>query len=263
MVEELNTGGMLAKGLTLLIALGGYPDGVGLSDLARQVGMPVSTAHRLLATLLAFGFVHVDVEHKRYSLGLRLFELSHQVASVRKLSEVALPVMRRIVEATTETTLMSVLDGNEMMYLERLDSPQPVRVRGSIGGRGPLYCTAMGKSLLAFQPDDVREAILSQLQLERMTPHTIIDRAELRHELERTRERHYATADEEHEIGVRSVGVPVLDVRGRAIAAICITAPAFRVTLEKLTYNVPLLRKAAQEIAIQLPRDGIMITGLS
>lgn len=262
MVEELNSGGMLAKGLTLLIALSDYPDGVGLSDLARQVGMPVSTAHRLLATLLAFGFVHVDAERRRYSLGLRLFELSHQVSLVRKLSEVALPVLRRIVETTMETTLMSVLDGEEMMYVERLDSPQPVRVRGSIGGRGPLYCTAMGKSLLAFQPDEEREAIVSRLQLERMTPRTIIDRDELRLELDRTRARHYSLADEEHEPGVRSVGVPVLDARGRAIAAICVAAPAFRVSLEKLIQNVPMLRKAAQEIAIQLPRDGIGVAGL-
>jgi IclR family transcriptional regulator, acetate operon repressor len=261
MVEESNSGGMLAKGLTLLIALGHYPDGIALSDLARQVGMPVSTTHRLLATLLTFGFVHFDTEYKRYTLGLRLFELSHQVSLVRKLSDVALPILRRIVETTTETTLMSVLDGEEMMYVERLDSPQPVRVRGSIGGRGPLYCTAMGKSLLAFQPDDEREAIVHRLHLERMTPQTIVDRNELRRELALTHERHYSLADEEHEPGVRSIGVPILNVRGRAIAAICVAAPAFRVSLEELTHSVPLLHKAAQEIAVQLPRDGIAVTG--
>jgi DNA-binding IclR family transcriptional regulator len=138
MVEESYSGGMLAKGLTLLVTLGQYPDGIALSDLARQVSMPVSTVHRLLATLSAFGFVHFDAEYRRYSLGLRLFELSRQVTLVRRLSEVAVPVMRRIVEMTRETSLISVLDGEEMMYVERLDSPQPVRVRGASGGRGPL-----------------------------------------------------------------------------------------------------------------------------
>jgi IclR family acetate operon transcriptional repressor len=260
--EETNTGGMLAKGLTLLITLGEYPDGIGLSDLARRVGMPVSTAHRLLATLLSFGFVHFDSDHRRYALGLRLFELSHQVALVRGLSEVAAPVMQRIVQITGETSLLSVLDGEEMVYVERFDSPHPIQVRGSTGRRDPIYCTAMGKSLLAFQPEEVRETIICQLNLKRLTPHTITNLDELRLELDRTRERGYSLADEEHEPGIRTVAVPVLDPRGRAIAALCITAPAFRVSLEELTHNVPVLQDAAREIAVQLPRGRASTVGL-
>jgi DNA-binding IclR family transcriptional regulator len=255
-MEEQNAGGMLAKGLTLLVTLGQYPDGVGLSDLARRVGMPVSTVHRLLATLLSFGFVHFDADYRRYTLGLRLFELSHQVALVRGLSEVAGPVMQRIVQTTGETSLLSVLDGEEMVYVERFDSPHPIQVRGSIGRRDPLYCTAMGKSLLAFQPEDLRNSIVSRLHLKRLTPHTITNLDELRRELDRTHERGYSLADEEHEPGIRTVAVPVLDSRGRAAAALCITAPAFRVSLDELTHHVPVLQDAAREIAVQLPRGG-------
>lgn len=254
MVEESYSGGMLAKGLTLLVTIGEYPDGITLSDLARRVSMPVSTVHRLLATLSAFGFVYFDTEYRRYSLGLRLFELSHQVTLVRRLSEVAIPVMRRIVEMTRETSLISVLDGEEMMYVERIDSPQPVQVRGASGGRGPLYCTAMGKSLLAFQPDEKREEIIQRLHLQRMTGHTIVDRDELRRELELTRERKYSIANEEHEVGVLSVGVPVLDAHGWPLAALCVTAPAFRTSLEALIEGVPVLQNGAREIALQLPR---------
>jgi IclR family acetate operon transcriptional repressor len=261
-MEETNAGGMLAKGLTLLVTLGEYPEGIGLSDLARRVGMPVSTVHRLLATLHSFGFVHFDADYRRYTLGLRLFELSHQVALVRRLSEVAAPVMQHIVQVTGETSLISVLDGEEMVYVERFDSPHPIQVRGSIGRRDPLYCTAMGKSLLAFQSDESREAIISRLHLKRLTPHTITDRDELRRELDRTRERGYSLADEEHEPGIRTVAVPVLDSRGRAVAAICVTAPAFRASLEELTRNVPVLQDAAREIAIQLPRGGSLAVGL-
>jgi len=175
---------------------------------------------------------------------------------------VAGPVMQHIVQATGETTLISVLDGEEMVYVERFDSPHPIQVRGSIGRRDPLYCTAMGKSLLAFQPDEDREAIISRLHLKRLTPYTITDRDELRRELDRTRERGYSLADEEHEPGIRTVAVPVLDSRGRAVAAICITAPAFRVSLEELTRNVPVLQDAAREIAIQRPRGGPSAVGL-
>ncbi|HLZ57313.1 MAG TPA: IclR family transcriptional regulator [Ktedonosporobacter sp.] len=261
-MEENISGGMLAKGLTLLVTLGQYPDGIGLSDLARQVGMPVSTAHRLLATLSAFGFVHFDADYRRYSLGLRLFELSHQVSLVRGLSEVAVPVMQRLVQITGETSLISVLDGDEMVYVERIDSPHPIQVRGSMGRRDPVYCTAMGKSLLAFRPDEEREAIVQRLKMKRLTPHTITDRNELRRELDRTRERGYSLADEEHEAGIRTVAVPVLDSRGRAIAALCVTAPAFRATLEQLIQNVPVLQEAAREISVQLPRGGASAAGL-
>jgi IclR family acetate operon transcriptional repressor len=255
MMEEINSGGMLAKGLTLLVVLGQYPDGIALSELARQVNMPVSTVHRLLATLNSFGFVHFDAAYRRYSLGLRLFELSHQVTLVHGLSAVAVPVMRRIVEITRETSLIAVLDGEEMVYIERLDSPQPIRVRGSSGGRGPLYCTAMGKSLLAFQPDEKREEIIQRLNLEPMTPNTITDHEALRSELARTRERKYSVANEEHEQGVLSVGVPVLDAHGVPIAALCVTAPAFRTSLEELTMHVPVLQNGAREIALRLPRN--------
>jgi DNA-binding IclR family transcriptional regulator len=254
MMEEPGAGGMLAKGLTLLVTLGQYPDGIGLSDLARQVGLPVSTAHRLLATLHTYGFVHFDTDYRRYSLGLRLFELSSQVSLVQKLSAVALPVMQRIVQVTGETTLITVLDGEEMVYVERLDSPHPIQVRGSIGRRDPIYCTAMGKSLLAFRPAEEREAIVRRLNLKPLTPHTITDPDELLRELERTVERGYSLADEEHEPGIRTVAVPVLDLRGRVAAAICITAPAFRVSLEDLTRHVPVLRDAAREISVKLPR---------
>lgn len=257
MMEETTVGGMLAKGLTLLVTLGEYPDGIGLSDLARQVGMPVSTAHRLLATLHSFGFVHFDPDRRRYTLGLRLFELSRQVSVVRKLSEVAIPVMQRLVEKTGETSLITVLDEGEMVYVERVNSPHPIQVRGFTGRRDPLYCTAMGKSLLAFQPEEEREAIVQRLQLKRLTPHTITNRDELRRELERTRERGYSLADEEHEPGIRTVAVPVLNERRRVIAALCITAPAFRASLEDLTHYVPALHEAAREIAIQLPHGGM------
>lgn len=252
-MKGTTAGGMLAKGLTLLVTLGEYSDGIGLSELARQVGMPVSTVHRLLATLHAFGFVHLDTDRKRYSLGLRLFELSNQVLLMRTLTKVALPVLQRLVSMTEETSLLSVLDDGEMVYVERVDSPRTIQVRGSIGKRDPLYCTAMGKSLLAFQPENEREAIVQRLQLKRLTPATITDRKELRQELARTRERGYSLANEEHEPGIRTVAVPVLNDRHRAVAAVCITAPAFRASLEDLTQHVPMLQEAAREIAIQLP----------
>src|SRR5262245_35857661 len=110
-------GGMLGKGLQVLIAVGSHPEGISLSRLAEEVGFPVSTTHRLLQAMVPAGFVQVDEERRTYELGLTVFRLSHQVARVRTLSELALPVLRQITEASGEQTLLAVRQGSDLVYL--------------------------------------------------------------------------------------------------------------------------------------------------
>ena len=245
--------GMLGKGLRLLITLGDYPDGAGVSRLAGDAGLPVSTAHRLLTGMVPLGFVGFDPERRRYSLGLRAFELGQRVASARRLSEVALPTMRAVTATTGETTLLAVLSGDEVLYVERTEGNHLAQIWGSPGSRGAPHYTALGKSLVAFLPEDEREGILSRLRLERLTPRTCTDVGELREELSRVRERGYATNDEEHETGVRAVGVPLMDRRGRPAAALAVATLTFRHSMDELEGFVPLLLNAAREIEVQLP----------
>lgn len=249
-------GGMLAKGLGLLVVLGGFPDGVGVSRLAREAGIPTSTAHRLLWAMVPIGFVHFDAGNHRYSLGLRVFELSHRVSLVRTLSEVALPVMRAVAADTTEQTLMAVLEDTEMVYLEKVEGQHPVQNRAAVGQRGPIHCTAMGKSLLAFLSEDEREALMRRIRLARRTPHSITQRTVLRRELQRIRESGFADNEEENELGVRSVAVPVLDPRGRPACAICVTCPTYRVSRQQLHAHIPMLQRRAREIELLLPWGG-------
>jgi DNA-binding IclR family transcriptional regulator len=244
---------MLGRGLRLLVALGDHPEGAGVSQLARDAEVPVSTAHRLLAGMIPLGFVAVDQERRRYSLGLRAFELGQRVASVRRLSEVALPTMRRVSTATGEASLLAVLSGDDVLYLERAEGKHLAQIWGAPGVRGPPHYTSLGKCLLAFLPEEEREQILSRLELERLTPHTITDVVRLRGVLAETRERGYATNDEEHEEGVRAVGVPVIDRRGRPAAALSIATLTFRYSMEELEGFVPVLREAAREMELQLP----------
>ncbi len=244
---------MLGKGLRLLMILGDHPEGAGASQLARDAGLPVSTAHRLLTGMVPLGFVAFDPERRRYSLGLRTFELGQRVASARRLSEVALPTMREVTRTIGETTLLAVLSGDEVLYVERAEGKHLARIWGSPGSRGAPHYTALGKSLVAFLPENEREELLARLRLERLTPRTITDPKELRAELSRTRERGYATNDEEHETGVRAVGVPLMDRRGRPAAALSVATLTFRYSMEELEGFVPLLRSAAREIEVQLP----------
>lgn len=219
--------------------------------------MPVSTVHRLMAILVAEGFASFDPDRRRYFLSLRVFELSHRVSLVHGLSELALPVMRRLVGATGEPSLMSVLSKDEMVYVERIESWRRIQIRGSVGERGPLYCTSLGKALLAFMPDENREEMIDMLRLEKFAPNTITNVSDLRAELELTRARGYAVADEEHEEGIRAVGVPIMNSRPWPVAALCVAAPAFRLSREQLEEFVPLLHEGAREIGLQLPRNNV------
>ena len=250
--ERRSTDGMLGKGLRLLVALRDHPEGAGVSQLARDVEVPVSTAHRLLAGMVPLGFVSFDRERRRYSLGLRTLELGQRVASVRRLSDVALPAMRRVTQATGETTLLAVLSGDDVLYVERTESKHLAQIWGAPGVRGSPHYTSLGKCLVAFLPEEEREELLARLRLERLTPRTITDTEELREELLLTRERGYATNDEEHEEGVRAVGVPVIGRRAAAAAALSVATLTFRYSMEELEGFVPLLREAAREVEAQL-----------
>jgi IclR family acetate operon transcriptional repressor len=247
--------GMLDKGLTLLEALAEHPQGTGVSQVAREVGLPASTAHRLLANLVERGFVSFDSDSRRYYLGLKIFELSNQVALARALSEVALPAMRRLAKATGESVFLAVRDGTDLVYIERVGGESRIQITGAIGSRGPLYCTAQGKAILAFLPESEQAKILTQIRLEPRAPNTITDPRELRKELQRTRERGWAVADEENQEGIRAVGVALINYREQPLAAMSVAAPTFRVSLARLEEFAPLLIDAARKIQLQAP-DG-------
>lgn len=254
------TEGMLEKGLSLLEALGGHPEGAGVSQIAREVGLPVSTVHRLLATLVKRRFASFDSQSRRYYLGLKVFELSSRVSLARGLSEVALSTMKKLARITGESVFLAVRESTELVYIERVEGQNRIQISGTIGARGPLYCTSQGKAILAFLPEVEREEILSSIHLKRRAPNTITDPEQLRKELSRIRERGWAVADEENEEGIRAVGVPLMNVRGQPIAAMSIAAPIFRVSLQDLEKFAPMLSEAAREIGLQLPPSNAFLT---
>lgn len=246
-------GDMVGKALRLLGLLGGHPHGIGVSELARAAGFPVSTTHRLLGSLQREGFVAADEGSRRYGLGLRLFELGQQVSHARGFAGVALPVMQQVTQLTREPTLLAVLDGQQQLYVHYVEGPQQVQITGEPGRRGPLHCTSMGKCLVAFQATEPAERMVAELPLPRLTEHTITDRRRFAEEIQAVRQRGFAVADEEHELGIRAVGIPVRGPDGIAIAAISTAAPAYRMRLDDLREFVPALTDAARQLAAFLP----------
>jgi DNA-binding IclR family transcriptional regulator len=253
------TDGMLKKGLSLLEALGGHPDGVGVSRVAKNAALPVSTTYRLLNDLVASGFASFDSETRRYYLGLKVFELSSRVSLTKGLSEVALPVMRRLSEEVGESVFMGVREGTDILLVQKVVGPGRIQVNDNVGSRIPLHRLAQGKAILAFLPEDEREELIKQLTLEPETPRTITDPGKLRDELEITRERGWASVDGENEEWVRAIAVPILGARDLPVAAVALAAPAFRMPMRELTKHATTLLDAEREIEVQLPPSSALL----
>jgi IclR family acetate operon transcriptional repressor len=243
----------IGKALRLLTLLGDRPDGAVLTDLAKRNGLPLSTAHRLMTTLVREGYARFEPSTKRYTLGLQSFRLSHRVSHERALIDVARPTMEEVSNTTREATLLSVLDGPYQLYVHYAKGPQQVSVIGEPGRRGPLHCTAMGKCLVAFAPRPLREDLVENLALTPEGPNTITDREKFRDEISLVRARGHAISDQEHETGIRAIGVPIKSSNGTALAALSTAAPAYRADVEQPLEVLPALILAAHEIAAQLP----------
>jgi IclR family transcriptional regulator, acetate operon repressor len=251
---------MLKKGLNILEALGGHPNGVGVSTVAKDAALPVSTTFRLLNDLVDSGFASSDPESRRYYLGLKVFELSSRVSLTKDLSEVALPVMRRLSETVGESVFMGVREGADVLLVERVVGPSRIQVNDNVGTRVPLHTLAQGKSILAFLPEDEREDLIKGMTLEPETPRTITDPDTLRDELETARERGWASVDGEHDEWVRAIAAPILDAQDRPTAAVAIAAPAFRVPMRELKKHAPTLLNAVREIQVKLPPSSALLS---
>ena len=245
---------MVGKALQLLTVVGRHADGASLSQLAREAGFPLSTTHRLLASLARDDFVELDTTAKRYRLGLRLFQLGARVSASLGFGGVALPVLEHLSEVTTEASLLSVRDGHHQLYVHHVEARHQIGVKGDPGGLGPLHCTSIGKVLIAFADPSTREKLLSDLPLERYTDRTVTDRDRLRAEIAVVRGKGFAITDQEHEEGIRAIAVPVFGPSGTVVAAVAIAAPAFRVSLKGMGEFLAPLTAAAERLAVLLPQ---------
>lgn len=244
---------MVGKALHVLRAIGGSPDGLTLTQLARETGYPLTTVHRLIGTLARERFVELDESSKRYRVGLSVFALARRVSAGRGFEDVALPVLRRLTAETRESTLMSVLDGDRQLYVAHVQGPLQLNVIGDPGTQGPLHCTSMGKVLVAFAPRAVRERLVGAMELTKLGPNTVTDRDAFAQDIAEVRARGFALSDQEHEEGVRAIGVPVMGVDGTAMAAISVAAPSFRRSVADLIDMLPPMTQAARELAARLP----------
>ena len=220
------------------------------TEVARQLGLPIPTVHRILAALKRRGYVSQHEETKRFRLGIAALQLGDRARSVVDLRSLALPILRRLARETGETALLTVpVPGRDRgVCLERVETSQPLRLSVQPGRQLPLHAGASQKALLAFMDETSAERVISG-PLERLCHETITDPGLLRHELDQIRRRGWASSFEETNLGVWGVAVPVQSDRGGVVCAIGIAGPSARFTTARVREDVKRVHAGAGDIA--------------
>jgi IclR family pca regulon transcriptional regulator len=246
----------LERGLAVIRAFDADHPELTLSEVARATGLTRAAARRFLHTLVELGYVRN--EGRVFALRPRILELGHAYLSSLGLSDVAMPHMETLVATVHESSSVSVLDGDSIVYVARVPTHRIMTVVISVGSRFPAYATSMGRVLLAGQSDEWLDGYLTSARLTPLTSRTITDARELRVELQRVREQGWALVDEELEEGLRSVAAPIHDSDDRVIAAINVSAPARRggaevLREEFLPHLLTTVRRIEEDVRAMAP----------
>lgn len=202
---------------------------LNLMEISQRLNLNPSTVFRLLATLKAKDFVEQNKDTRKYRLGVACLELGSVCLNQGDIRREAMPILQRLRDDTKETVHLARLAGSDVVYLEKVDGLLPVGVMGSrVGGRAPAHCTGLGKAMLAYQPESEIRKLYGESNLHRFTCNTITKLGKFLDELACVRERSYAIDNEEHELDVECVAVPIWDYQG-VVAAISVAGPVQRV----------------------------------
>lgn len=241
----------LDRAVSVLEVLGESDGPLSLADICQRMNLHKSTAHRSLMVLERSALIERTPEN-RFRLGLKLYELGNRAVEQIDLRARVQPYFRRLATQVGETVHLSVLQKTSVVYLDKVEPNRRVCMSSKIGTSNPVYCTSMGKAMLAFQPEDVIQQIISKIRFVRYTPKTLTSRDLLLKALEKVRRRGYAIDDEEIELGVRCIGAPIFDERHRVIAAVSVSGPSSRITAQRVPGIAEQLQRTCREISASL-----------
>ena len=254
--REAATSRSLERGLAILSTFTATKPLLGVSEVAREVGLSRSSAHRYIATLTKLRYLEQDAPSRRYRLGPRVFDLGFSAINSMELRQIAVPALQELSDSTGHTVNMAVLDGADIVYIERCRSAsqgqREIDLNLHVGSRLPAYCTSMGKVLLAGLPPEELETHVARIDFARRGPNTITARAALLEELALVRERGLAVNNEELAYGLRSIAVPVRGQSGEVVAAMNLAVHRSLVSMEDLVVRLaPVLQATARGISLR------------
>ncbi len=242
----------LERALNILNKLSEYPDGISIAQLSKQVGLTKSTTHRLLATLLNMNYVTKDKVTDKYKLGLQVLFLSRNLLNNSDIVTTAKPYLEKLSREVNETVHLCIEDNGEVIYVDKIESNQTIRMFSRIGSRAPMYCTAVGKVLLSDADHDQFEELVSSMEFIPRTENTITSREQFIKEIEKVKKQGYAIDNSENEAFLRCIAYPIFDHKGKIIASFSISGPTNRVTMELI--NNSLIEKM-KEYSLKISRN--------
>ena len=223
-----------------------------LQEIADELGLYKSTAHRLVAELCKNGFLRKNESTKSYQLGMKFVDLSSHIIDNMDIREVATRGIKRLNDVTGETIHLALLVDNQVIYVDKKESAHAIRMYSQIGKVAPIYCTGVGKAVLAFQPAETIEKLLDGVHFQRFTPNTIVTRKELVRELATIRRNGFDFDREEHELHVGCIAGPVRDNTASVVASVSVTAVLYQLKWERLVAYRDLLLSVCKEISTGL-----------
>ena len=249
---------VLDRAINILEFIGQQSNGeAGLPELSAAMKLHKTTTHRIAHVLESRGLLRRGLDSNRYRLGLHLYDLGCQALDHVNIRDEARPLMTRVAYEVGETVHLALLDRAEVLYIERIEAQRSLTMGSKLGARNPVYCTALGKAILAHIPESEVDRILSASRMEARTRNTITNVLALKRELERIRDRGYAIDDEEIEEGVRCVAAPILNAGNRAVAAVSVSGPSSRITPDRYQLVGKTMIKAAQELSSRIGHQSI------
>lgn len=247
----------VGRALQILLAFSRDPPRKTLTQLAEAVGMGKSSVFRMVCTLEEESFLQRDISGEGYRLGPRIIQLGYSAIQAIEPRRAALPYLRELSRCFNESSSMTIRDRHEIVYVERVETQQIINVRLYVGSRLPVYCTSMGKVLLASLPEEEIRDVLANTEMRALGPNTITDLDLLLTELRRVRTQGVAFNDEELEYGHRAVAAPVRSHTGQVVAAINLSVPKVRAPIQLLRKTMaPAVVETAEAISLALGYEG-------
>jgi len=240
------------RALAMLEAVAQEPDGLSNAEISRKLQIPKSSASYILRTLEKQAYLKRDEETGKYRVGLKILSLSRGALSGIDVREVALPVMRHLMEKTNLTCHLAILDGPEAVYIEKVEPQGFIRMDTWVGRRMRVHATSVGKALVAHIPQERLEKILADRGMEKRTPKTITTVPRLLKDLEKVRAQGYAVDDEENNMGARCLGAPVFNQSGGIEASIGLSGTTNQVNAQTMPRILEALKDAARHVSMQL-----------
>jgi DNA-binding IclR family transcriptional regulator len=236
------------KAFAILETIASAKRPLGVSEIGVLLGLPKPTAHRIVRMLESEGLLQHEPGSRRFVPGVRLVKLGLDIVGAAMRSAPRHAILEALSQEVGETCNFGIISGSHALYLDRVESEWPLGLRFESGSRVPLYCTAIGKLFLSWMPRSKRALMLKSIPLHRYTAHTIVEQNDLEAELEKVRASEVSIDDQEFLAGVVCIAVPVRDAKGQRVAALAISAPLARMSLEEGLKRVPLLRASADQL---------------